>query len=195
MKKLSRFMGIVTTVGLMTGVGLLMNACSNDAPLQSANSQSDLSVTLGRKNQSKGEDTLIGNDATVEQGSFTSRYNKKWDAYQGGKIVLSQGSQFELLYGALTPPEELYGQDVTIDMKVVQGSSNNELLFEFGPSGSQFDPPATVWFHYTGSDPQLFYIDNNGTYIEQEPDEIDTKNQWLMLKISHFSRYAVAWAH
>ena len=126
---------------------------------------------------------------------MTSRYSKKWDAYQGGKIILSQGSQFELLYGSLTPPPELYGQNVTITVNVVEDAVSGELLFEFGPSGSQFEPAATVWFHYTGSSmPNLYYIDENGNYVEQPPDEIDTQNQWIMLKIHHFSRYALAWS-
>ena len=124
---------------------------------------------------------------------MTSRYYKKWDAYQGGKIILSQGSQFELLYGSLKPPAELHGQNVTLNMAVVQEQTKNELRFEFGPHGSQFDPPATIWFHYAGSNPKLYYIEDDGSYTEQQPDEVDTQNQWLMLKINHFSRYAVGW--
>ena len=64
-----------------------------------------------------------------------------------------------------------------------------------GPLGCQFEPAATVWFHYTGSSvPNLYYIDENGNYVEQPPGEIDTQNQWIMLKIHHFSRYALAWS-
>ena len=123
-----------------------------------------------------------------------ARYNRKWDEYNGGKVILSQGSQFELLYGSLTPPAELQGQDVTINMSVIEDPANNEMRFEFGPHGSTLDPPATVWFHYAGSNPQLFYINDDGSYTEQKPDEVDTVNGWLMLKVNHFSRYAVAWA-
>ena len=80
-------------------------------------------------------------------------------------------------------------------MTVVQDRANNELLFEFGPHGSTFEPAATVWFHYAGSNPKLYYVQEDGIRVEQQPDEVDLVNGWLMLKISHFSRYALAWSN
>ena len=87
------------------------------------------------------------------------------------------------------------GQNVTITLAVVKDEVNNQLLFEFGPHGSLFEPAATIWFHYAGSNPQLFYIQDDGAYTEQKPDEVDVVNGWLKLTIHHFSRYAVAWSN
>jgi len=173
----------------MAGLALNFNACAEQSPFE-ASSTKDQTATprLGPEG-----DTATGN--TVEQGSMTSRYSKRPDAYQGGQIILSQGSRFELFHGALTPPAELYGQDVTLAMTVVQDEVNNELLVEFGPHGSTFEPAATVRFHYPGSNPKLYYVEDDGTYTEQKPDEVDLVNGWLKLTINHFSRYAVAWSN
>ncbi len=126
----------------------------------------------------------------VDSGVLTARYVRKWEAYKGGKIKLSQGSQFWLRNGSLTPPAELQGTDVAITMSVHE--SGDTLLFQFGPHGCQFDPPATVRLHYTGASPTLYYIEADGAYTEQPPDEVDARNQWLIIHIRHFSRYAVA---
>ena len=170
-------------------------ACTQESPLEAGSAAATLSkrrlIATGANLTGTTGDNLTG---TTEKGSMSARYSKKWDAYQGGKIILSQGSQFELLYGSLTPPPELYGKDVTLTMTVVQDEVNNELLFEFGPHGSTFAPAATVRFHYSGSSPKLYYVEDDGTYTEQKPDEVDLVNGWVMLKINHFSRYAVAWS-
>jgi len=193
MKKIKSFIASLTTAVLLTGLALNFNACTEQSPFE-ASSTKDQTATLSKKpGLSSEDDTATGN--TVEQGSMTSRYYKKWNEYQGGKINLSQGSQFELLYGALTPPAELSGQNVTLTMTVVQDRANNELLFEFGPHGSTFEPAATVWFHYAGSNPKLYYVQEDGIRVEQQPDEVDLVNGWLMLKINHFSRYALAWSN
>ena len=185
MRTIRTFVYPLIAAALMAGN---FTACTQESPLEARTTL----ATLNKRLRIATEDNLT---STAEKGSMTSRYSKKWDAYQGGKIILSQGSQFELLYGSLTPPSDLHGQNVTISMTVVQDPLTGELLFEFGPSGCQFEPAATVWFHYTGSSvPNLYYIDENGNYVEQPADEINMQNQWLMLKIHHFSRYALAWS-
>jgi len=199
MKTINRIFAKVGAGVLMTGLTLKFSACTEQTPFEPGD-RKDLSATLN-KNPNRGPDSigLSGTDNTVdtttEQGSLTSRYSKKWDAYQGGKINLSQGSQFELLYGSLTPPAELYGENVTLTMTVVQDDADNELHIEFGPHGSTFEPAATVWFHYPGSNPKLYYVEDDGTYTEQKPDEVNLVNGWVKLTINHFSRYAVAWSN
>lgn len=189
-----------TVVSLLTGVtffasGLSFNACTQRSPLESS---SDTAVLNKNPHQRIVDSALpesgLSTTVTVEKGSMVSRYYKGWDEYQGGKIILSQGSQFELLYGSLTPPADLYGNNVTLTMTCTEDNATGELLFEFGPHGSVFEPAATVYFHYTGSNPVLYYIEEDGTYTEQQPDDVDTQNQWLILKVHHFSRYAVAWS-
>ena len=196
MRKIKR---TLTTGLLLTALTLSFNACTEQSPFEPGE-RTNLPATLNKRPDRKADSLLLTEaDNTVgttkEQGSMTSRYSKKWDAYQGGKIILSQGSQFEVLYGSLTPPAELYGRNVTLTMTVVQDEADNELRFEFGPHGSTFEPAATVWFHYPGSDPKLFYIEDDGTYTEQKADEVNLVNGWLKLKINHFSRYALAWSN
>ncbi len=196
MKTLKRLIASSMAVLLAAGMTLNFSGCSKEStmgPTVDTDQQADFQI-LAKKSKITSSTLEGSSTSNVEQGSATPRYFKKWDAYNGGKIILSQGSQFEWLYGALTPPADLYGQDVTLTMTVIK-EANNKLLFEFGPSGSSFEPAATVWFHYAGSDPKLYYINDDGSYVEQQPDEVDTQNQWLMLKINHFSRYAVAWAN
>ena len=77
-------------------------------------------------------------------------------------------------------------------MSCVQ-NSESELIYEFGPHGSTFDPPAAIYFHYKGCNPRLYYIAEDGSYVAQQPDDIDTMHQWLIIRVHHFSRYAVAW--
>jgi len=199
MKAIKKIIKSLTTAALLTGLTLNFNACAEQSPFEPGDSK-DLSATLN-KGPNRGADSILFPETTNtvgttrEQGSMTARYSKRLDAYLGGRIALSQGSRFELPEGALTPPAELYGQNVTLTMAVVQDEANNELLFEFGPHGSTFEPAATVWFHYAGSNPQLFYIEDDGTYTEQKPDEVDMVNGWLKLNIRHFSRYALAWSN
>jgi len=194
-KIIVQFSGTVLTVGL----GLNFSACTEQAPFEPGD-RKELSATLNKR-PNRGADSIVLPETdntvgtTTEKGSTTCRYQKRQNRYLGGKIVLSQGSQFEVLNYSLTPPAELMGQNVTVTMTVVQDAANNKLLFEFGPHGSTFEPAATVWFHYPGSNPKLYYIEDDGNYTEQKPDEIDLVHGWLKLKINHFSRYALAWSN
>ena len=118
MKTISRIFAKVGAGVLMAGLALNFSACTEQAPFEPGD-RKDLSATLNKRPDRQADSLLLPEaDNTVgttkEQGSMKSRYYKKWDAYQGGKINLSQGSQFELLYGSLTPPPELYGEDVTL---------------------------------------------------------------------------------
>ena len=200
MKVLKRMITSSLAVLLAAGMTLNFGGCSKDSPVGptvDTDQQADFQVLAkkGGKGKGKGKggkSSTVG--STIEQGSMTVKYSKRKKAYKGGHISLSQGSKFDVDKGSLTPPSELMKQDVTITMNVIQ-DANNGLVFEFGPSGSHFAPAATVRFRYDGSNPKLYYINNDGSYVEQQPDEVDKKNKWLVLKINHFSRYAVAWAN
>ena len=214
MNRLNRLIASRMAMLLAAGMTLNFGGCSKDSPVGptvDTDQQSELQILAkkgGRRAQSsttlessstntdvaESSSTSLAAGSTTEQGSMRSRYSKKWRAYTGGKIGLSQGSQFELLDGALTPPADLWGRTLTLTMNVIK-EANNKLLFEFGPSGCHFAPAATVRFRYDGSNPKLYYINDDGSYVEQQPDEVDIVNQWLVLKINHFSRYAVAWAN
>ncbi len=196
MKSIKKLYKLAARGALLTAFVLNFNACTEQSPLES--NVSEINVLSKRKRARTTETSFTdasSESSTVEKGSTTCRYQKRQKSYLGGKIVLSQGSQFEVFNNSLTPPADLMGQNVTLTMAVVQAAANNELLFEFGPHGSTFEPAATIWFHYEGSNPQLFYIQDDGAYTEQKPDEVDVVNGWLKLKVHHFSRYAVAWSN
>ena len=79
-----------------------------------------------------------------------------------------------------------------------ENEAKAELRFTFGPSGSRFNPPAEAWFDWSDlgvSKAKLYYITNNGEYIELKPDEIDSQGHRFKFYIHHFSRYAVAWSN
>ncbi len=198
MKTMKKIKQTLTTGLLLTALALSFNACTEESPFAPGDKK-DLPAALNKRPDRQADSLFLTADntvdATTEQGSMTSRYSKRLDAYLGGRIALPQGSRFELSNGSLTPPAELYGQNVTLTMALVQDEVDNELLFEFGPHGSTFEPAATVWFHYPGSNPKLFYIEGDGTYTEQTPDEVDLVNGWIKLRINHFSRYALAWSN
>jgi len=202
MKTISRIFAKVGAGVLMVGFALNFSACTEQSPFETSDIKDQPTSLNKRPRPDRQADSLLltGSDNTVgttkEQGSMTARYSKRLEAYQGGKITLSQGSQFELPDGSLIPPPELYGQQhITLTMTVVQNAADNELLFEFGPHGSTFESEATIRFRYSGSNPKLYYIEDGGTYTEQQPDEVDLVNGWLIVNINHFSRYAVAWSN
>jgi len=214
MNRLNRL--ITSSMAVLLAAGMMLNfgGCSKESPMSptvDTDQQADFQILAKKGGRGKGaqsstqESTSTSSStspmedntesSTVEQGSKVVRYMENWGGvYRSGHIIIPSGSQFEWAEGSLTPPPELAGKDVTITMTVTH-NGNNESVFEFGPSGCQFKPGAKIWFHYAGPHPKLYYINDDGSYVEQQPDGADPKNQWLMLKINHFSRYAVAWAN
>jgi hypothetical protein len=79
-------------------------------------------------------------------------------------------------------------------MEIEKNDTTNELIFTFGPSGCSFYPAGKVFLSYEHLDidvPVLYYIAENGDYIEQSPDNIDLNQKSIVLYIDHFSRYAI----
>ena len=167
----------------------LESSSTNTDVVESSSTNTDVEES---SSTSLEDNSIVG--STIIEGSKVVRYLKRRGIYKWGLINIASGSQFQWAEGSLTPPPELAGKDVTLTMKITT-NGNNESVFEFGPSGCKFEPAATIWFHYAGSNPTLYYINDDGTYVEQQPDEVDPERQWIMLKINHFSRYAVAWAN
>ena len=118
--------------------------------------------------------------------------------YKGGTLTLGRGngSNFHVNDSALVPPDSIpWGTDVTINMRVDFDTENGELVFTFGPHGSTFLIPARIKLHYKdlGIDrPHLYYIDEDGNYIPQVPDDINLKKRFMIINVHHFSRYALA---
>jgi hypothetical protein len=133
----------------------------------------------------------------VRTASGTCKYLKSKKSYLGLQFHIDGGSQFYVNNNALTPPPDWNkGTDVTITMKMEINA--RELVTTFGPHGSTFNPPARVILSWEkmnipeGAVPTLFYIEDDGTYTEQKPGQVDLQNKWFILYIDHFSRYALA---
>ena len=194
MKKSRNFISSLTAAALVTGLALTFNACEQ-SPVAPGENDADASITTlakrGHKDKNKDKKQ---DDGYAFSGSKTLKFKKR--AYKGGKIKLDQGSKLTIAKNSLTPPPGTpKGAKVTITMNAEL--VNGELIFTFGPHGCQFDPPAELRIDYgdLGVElPALYYIEN-GEYVEQTPDHVDTQGKFMLLHFDHFSRYAVAWSN
>ena len=198
MKTMGKFLGTAVTGLLFAGLTLNFNACTEQSPLQSSISEADVSLTTLGKAGGNGNGEKQADNAYPQSTSRTYTFKSAWNKYTGGNLWLPNGSSFHLTRGALIPPPGTpQGADVTITMQAEKGQADNELVFTFGPSGCQFNPPAEVWLDYSDLQLQkatLYLIEEDGTYTEQAPYNIDSQGQRMSLLIHHFSRYALAWS-
>ncbi len=122
-------------------------------------------------------------------GSYELKYAGQ--GYNGGKLKLQDGSSFIMENNSITPPVDvLWGENFTITWLLEK--VNGELIFTFGPHGTKFSPPATVWLDFSalGTDNvSLWYIKDDGSRVQQKP--IDVQGNKLLIYIDHFSRYAI----
>ena len=183
----------------MTGLAMNFNACTEQSPVAPGENDADASITTlakkGHKDKRGHKDKKGHKDKNYAvSGSKTLKFKK--GAYKGGKIQLDQGSKLTIAKNSLTPPPGTpAGAKVTITMNVEL--VNDELIFTFGPHGCQFDPPAELRIDYSDLGvelPTLYYVEN-GEYVKQAPDHIDTRGKFMLLNFDHFSRYAVAWSN
>ena len=146
-------------------------------------------------------ENIAGISADLEGGTFlrcaelTLRYHQKHGYYHGGNVNLGRGSNLRISNAALTPPPGTpSGTDVTVTMMAEKSASGDEIIFTFGPSGCQFDPPARIklsWEELNVALPVLYYIDDNGTYMPMAPGHIDVQDKYLTIDVHQFSRYAL----
>ena len=154
-----------------------INSCEKTNPVEPINSESNF-------NTSSGLNALPDTSTNRMFPMFNSEtfyYIDSLGYYEGGNIKFAGNlSKFNLEYGALTPPAATRkGYGVTITMRIEYDQINNELIFEFRPHGCRFNPGAQVKLDYNplGIDVAcLYYIDENGNYIQQTPDYIDINN-------------------
>ena len=175
----------VIAAGLIAlGLALNLGGCSKQSPMQSGDNEIAGSLS---------KDVIY-----PQSTSRTLSYVLSQGGYQGGNMQVPNGSTFHLQLNALTPPQgTTLGSDVTLTMLAEKDAARNQLLFSFGPSGCQFNPPAEVWFDWTdlgSKNAKLYYIDSDGVYHEQSPESVDFQGQRMSLRIDHFSRYAVAYS-
>ena len=140
----------------------------------------------------------LGNTENMypQSSSRVLTYINNGNCWQGGNIIVPGGTTFHLMKGALIPPQGTKaGEPVIMTMLAEKNQETGVLEFTFGPSGCRFDPPAVVLFDYTdlnSNGAKLYYIESDGTYSELQPEQVDNRNFKMMLKIDHFSRYALA---
>ncbi len=192
MKPVKKIIKSLTTAALLTGLAISFNACTEQSPFAPAENDADTSITTLAKKGKKDKKDKDKNYAF--SGSTTLKFKK--GAYKGGKIQLGQGSKLTIPKNSLTPPAGTpAGADVTITMNVEL--VNGELIFTFGPHGCQFNPAAKLRIDYGDFGvelPGLYYLEN-GEYVEQAPDHVDTQGKFMLLHFDHFSRYALAWSN
>jgi len=192
MKPVKKIIKSLTTAALLTGLAISFNACTEQSPFAPAENDADTSITTLAKKGKKDKKDKDKNYAF--SGSTTLKFKK--GAYKGGKIKLGQGSKLTIVKNSLTPPPGTpAGADVTITMNVEL--VNGELIFTFGPHGCQFNPAAKLRIDYGDFGvelPGLYYLEN-GEYVEQAPDHVDTRGKFMLLHFDHFSRYALAWSN
>ena len=177
---------LISKLLLLTLVLFYFIGCQNELPVASDQLDKQNIDPIILAKPSKGE------TYTYPIWSKMNFYNKK-GVWQGGTILLSNGSKFTVETGALTPPHPL-ASSVYVSVRADFDSLNNEIVVSFTPSGCVFNPAAELILDYTdlGIDiATLYYINENGDYILQSPDHIDFQKRTITIYIDHFSRYAI----
>ena len=197
MNRLKRLITSSMAVLLAAGMTLNFGGCSGDNSPLSPVASNDEAITSGSLAKKGGNGGNGGNEPEYNYPLYTDLIflaNSK-GSFQGGQLKVENGTTFSFKSGSLTPPAGWTDNQIILFMEIDIDTAKNELLFSFGPSGCEFSPSATVWFNYADlgiSVPTLYYIDSNGNYIEQAPEKIDYRGNKMLLKIDHFSRYALA---
>ena len=181
---------------------LYFNSCKHESPVNSLGiDDSIVDVPLAKKIKVSGNQGGIINPSGhyPQTGSCTMYFEAYHQVYVGGNFTVKNGSSFTVPYASLTPPSGTpCGANVSVYMTVERDSAGNSLLYNFGPHGCQFNPAAEIWLRWKdlggGGIPNLYYIDDNGNLIPQTPDAIDMKGKRLLIRVFHFSRYAVAFS-
>ncbi len=202
-KKNEKIRGVLLAVFLAFAVALM--GCENNDPLSSMPASESFSAQSSPATQ---QGLLKDRQSARRSGqqypiiaSKTFKFLPDSNFYSGGTLMIGRGtgSSFHINDGALVPPDSIpWGSDVTITMRVDYDEENGELLFTLGPHGSTFQTPARIRLHYNqlGVDKaDLYYIDDDGNYIPQVPDDINLKKHFMDIYVHHFSLYALARSH
>ena len=195
----NRFVSLTAGI-IITGLALSFNACTEQTPLSSDDNETNVSITALAKKDGKGngKGNGDGSDQKFDIGypqSASNTFKLQGRGYTGGFVTVPNMSELFVSRNSLTPPPDVpWGKDVTITMTV--DKVNNQLIFSFDPHGCTFSKPAEIYFNWSDLGVEvakLYYIDENGHYIEQQPDDINFQGKWMSLYVDHFSRYAVGW--
>jgi len=111
----------------------------------------------------------------------------------GGVLALSQGAVLRVPRGSLDEATVLWGE-------VCSFTDEDGLpvtYYQFGPSGTQFDPPATLELHYgvefdEYEATQCYYWNEEAQEWEPVDSYHDAQRHRFVFEIDHFSLYAVS---
>jgi hypothetical protein len=181
---------------ILTVFVFIITGCQSQDPLQPNQQAQELSGGewdfAKRPIRSANESVSNG---YPQSASLEIVWFEQQNGYSTGNLNFVNGTKLYVPFNALTPPSGTPpGDPVMITGLIEKDEVNNELIYSFGPSGCQFNPPADLWMKYGdlgNGNPTLYYIDANGNYIEQQPNDINKKQKWMQIKIHHFSRYAI----
>ncbi len=209
MKWTKNWFTILLSLTLIVMGSAYFNGCSENSPLQPESQISEGPVTsLGTAGGALNKGLLKLGDGYPQFALM--RLGLIGKLFEGGDLKVKNGSSFHVAEGALIPPiTSLLRRllkvvtvsmevDLVEDLEIPQQGRVKALVYTFAPSGSQFDPPADAWFDFSdlnSPNAKVYYIAKDNNYIELEPAKVDLVNKRLLLKVHHFSRYAVAWAH
>jgi len=191
------FIKITTSLAIL----FLIGGCAKDTPVSPTDSLSGFSSgpqTGASKFNTFDVTSGSSTNNIIQTAEVVIRYKKNSNFYGNAILGHPNGSKLTILQNAFIPPADLWGQNVTISMTVEKDTLNNELIYTFGPHGSQFSIPASLWISWAdlgSANANLYYIDDNGNYIPQPYDGINLNDKTFLLYVNHFSRYAVAYSN
>ena len=203
MKTRRRIAALTVTALLTVGMTLNFSGCSKESAMgpsieQKSNQAASLAKSNNGKAKGKNKQTAPVQINYPQEAELTLVYDKEMRGFIGGNMHVLNGSKFHVNNCSFTPPNGMpKKKPVTITMKVdkIGEGSNAQLIFTFGPSGSEFNPPAQIrlnWQDLGINQPKLYYIKGQDKYEEMSPDHIDISNKTMILYVDHFSRYALA---
>jgi hypothetical protein len=190
---------IIFVILVFSLVDFIFQGCSEPTPFNDNSKYYDSGSGILLKNRDIDYEPSPNIDKYPQHASSLFQYHYGSAGYKSGILSFGNGTKLTVPEGALTPPPGTPpGLPIIIRGSIDFDAFKKELLFDFGPSGCQFDPNITLRIKYSDLSgmgiPILYYIDKKGNYIPQEPDEINLVGKWMKLHIDHFSRYAVSFS-
>jgi hypothetical protein len=182
------------SISVFFSLALFVSGCSEETPVQVSHNEVDNYDQILQKRFADRMQTV-----SVQAATGTVYFKESLNHYAGMGFGHPSGSSFILQPESLIPPGEIsWGDNVTITMTVEKDLLNNTLIYTFGPSGCLFEPAAILWISWSDLGTEtanLYYVQKNGRFIKETPDDIDYEGKKFKVLIGHFSRYAVAYSN
>lgn len=138
----------------------------------------------------------------VADGVFTNSVSGTFKPNKKGKLVVEfpkYDADVRVRSAELIVDKGSLAQKTTITMDVTSGNSLEDVSVVFGPSGTVFDPSASLVIKLKGGDPGVLqayhYSDDQVTDAEIKKETLsDGSSGWkIVLKVPGFSRYSLGY--